>query len=296
MIKKISFIAVLVFLIILILHLTDLDDHIWYLVHDQNVSREVQNNSIWLPEYRADIIELQIPGIANNASGITYNRDRETLWIIVNQPTLLLEFDLQFNLLRRIDLKNFIDTEAIAYVRNGYFILSDERDQTIVLAQINDRTKQLDKKKLQHIVLNLHGYGNKGLEGIAVDYVTHTIYTVRERDPMKLIKISGFIENQNRINIENLNRIEVNNLYLDDLSGLHFDTKTNHLLILSDESKMLAEIDLEGNKVSYMDLEKGFNNLSRSIPQAEGVTLDDKGHLYIVSEPNLIYRFSKNIE
>ncbi len=83
---------------------------------------------------------------------------------------------------------------------------------------------------------------------------------------------------------------------MDDLSGLHFDVNTNHLLMLSDESKTLAEIDLKGNKVSYMDLEKGFNNLNRSIPQAEGVTLDDKGNLYIISEPNLLYRYQKGAE
>lgn len=293
MLNKLSIIIISIVLAIFILNLTDLDDDIWYLIHNQNTSKETKDNSVWLPEYQADIIELQIPGVAGNASGITFDRDRKTLWIIVNHPTYLVEIDLQFNLLRRVELKNFKDTEAITYVGNDFFLLTDERDQTITLAKITSQTTQLDKNSLQQIVLNLHGYGNKGLEGIAADYATNTIYTVRERDPMKLLKITGFIENNNRINIENYDQIEINDLYLDDLSGLHFDTNTAHLLFLSDESKLLAEIDLQGNKVSYMDLEKGFNNLNRSIPQAEGITLDDKGYLYIVSEPNLLYRFIK---
>lgn len=291
--KKLSFGAVLISAIIFITYLTDFDDHFWYFVQDLMVSNEVRNNSIWLPEFQADVTERKIPGVVDNASGMTYDHDRETLWIVVNKPTYLVEIDLRFNLLRRINLKNFKDTEAVAYVGDGYFIITDERDQTITLAKIDNQTSQLDKNMLQQLVLNFHGHGNKGLEGIAIDSDTNTIYTVRERDPMELIKITGFIENKNRINIENYDGISVNDLYLDDLSGLHYDINTKHLLILSDESKMLAEIDLDGNKVSYMDLEKGFNNLSRSIPQAEGVTLDDKGHLYIVSEPNFLYRFKK---
>jgi uncharacterized protein YjiK len=290
---KLSISAIFVALTILILNLTDIDDKIWYFIHDLTINKETEGNSIWLPKYQADIVELQIPGVADNASGITYDRDSETLWIIVNNPTYAVEIDLQFNLLRRIELKNFEDTEAITYIGNDLYLLADERDQTITLAKISNQTKQLDKNDLEQIVLDLHEYGNKGLEGIAVDYRTNTIFTVRERDPIKLIKVTGFIENNNRINIETFDQIEVKNLYVDDLSGLHFDINTDHLLLLSDESKLLAEMDLQGNKISYMDLEKGFNNLDRSIPQPEGITLDDKGHLYIVSEPNLLYRFKK---
>jgi hypothetical protein len=43
--------------------------------------------------------------------------------------------------------------------------------------------------------------------------------------------------------------------------------------------------------VSMMPLWRGWPGLKRSIPQAEGVTTDAQGALYIVSEPNLFYRF-----
>jgi uncharacterized protein YjiK len=38
---------------------------------------------------------------------------------------------------------------------------------------------------------------------------------------------------------------------------------------------------------------RGFHGLKQTVPQAEGVALDDDGTVYIVSEPNLFYVFKK---
>lgn len=57
---------------------------------------------------------------------------------------------------------------------------------------------------------------------------------------------------------------------------------------------MLLELDENGEQVSFMTLLGGFNGLNNRVPRAEGVAMDDQGTLYIVSEPDLFYRFKKH--
>ncbi len=64
--------------------------------------------------------------------------------------------------------------------------------------------------------------------------------------------------------------------------------------MLSADSHLLLELDEKGEQVSFMTLLGGFNGLKKTIPRAEGVTMDEAGTLYMVSEPNLFYRFEKN--
>ena len=78
-----------------------------------------------------------------------------------------------------------------------------------------------------------------------------------------------------------------------DLS-LHALERTGHLVLLSDESQLLIELGEKGQLVSSRFLLGGFAGLADSVPQAEGVTFDDRGNLYLASEPNLFYRFERH--
>jgi uncharacterized protein YjiK len=82
-------------------------------------------------------------------------------------------------------------------------------------------------------------------------------------------------------------------LFVRDLSSLQFDERSGHLLALSDESRLVLELNVEGKPISSLSLLGGRNGLKRSVPQGEGIAMDNQGVLYLVSEPNLFYRFKK---
>lgn len=82
-------------------------------------------------------------------------------------------------------------------------------------------------------------------------------------------------------------------LFVRDLSSLQYDERSGHLLALSDESFLVLELGIDGRPISSLSLLKGRHGLSKSVPQAEGIAMDDEGTLYLVSEPNLFYVFKQ---
>ena len=274
------------------IHGLDLDDRLAYQYQNWSTSEEIRSTSLWLPHYQIEREAVVLQGISDNLSGITYNPDTESLWVVINQPTQLIELDTELQPKRYITLTNFHDTEAVAYAGDGRFVIADERVQSVVIARVDENTLSLDKEQLPQLTLNTGGENNKGLEGLAINPADSTIFAVRERDPMEFFSITGLLDSSDNIRIDNPLSESLTSTYWNDLSGLHFDPETGNFLILSDEAKLLSSMNLAGDKISHMDLEAGFNGLTQDIPQAEGVTLDTHHNLYIVSEPNLIYRFS----
>ena len=54
-----------------------------------------------------------------------------------------------------------------------------------------------------------------------------------------------------------------------------------------------VRVALDGRLVSQLELTKSSAGLPADIPQAEGVATDEAGNLYIVSEPNMLYTFTR---
>ncbi|MCB1667124.1 MAG: SdiA-regulated domain-containing protein [Porticoccaceae bacterium] len=238
---------------------------------------------------------VHIQGVDKNASGITFNPDTETLFVVINSPEKLLELDRNGNVFRQIALVGFHDTEGVVYLGNQQFAIIEERRNTVVLININDDTSTIDRHSQRSLSLPPAGIGNnKGLEGLAADRVNNRLYIVNEKTPRQLLQIDGFIDNSLQLSVSEPWRLEDSAINGRDFAGLHFNNQKNSLLLLSEESRRVYEVDTTGNLIEEISLNKNSSGLTENIPQPEGITLDNQGSLFIISEPNLFYRFDRS--
>ena len=141
--------------------------------------------------------------------------------------------------------------------------------------------------------------GNKGFEGLAYDAKDQRLLVAKERDPVRIFEVLGFphVDESKPLALQvNTDPKRDARLFVRDLSSLDFDTATGHLLALSDESRLVIELNTEGKPISTLSLLRGQHGLQRSVPQGEGVATDDDGNLYLISEPNLFYMFRKQAD
>lgn len=254
-------------------------------------STAVRQESIWLPDYVVDIDAKPLPGMERDeASDLSFNPHTRTLFAVMGKHPFLSELDLDGNVLRKIPLEGWSNPEAVAVMEDGLIGIVDERRHDLVMVKVDATTTSLKRSDYQGFELGDAGEGNKGFEGLAWDAMRQRLLVGAERPPRLYAWNS---DGRSPLKGEK-QALPSDQLDLRNLSALAVDPRTGHLLALSADSSMLLELDEKGGQVSFMALLGGFNGLKAGIPRAEGVTMDDQGNLYFVSEPNLFYRFRKN--
>lgn len=267
----------------------------WFVVEEWQHGEQWRERSLWLGDYRA-VIEAKPIGEISDVSALTFDPDRNSLFSVTNKPAKVIEMSLQGDLLRTIDLQGFGDPEAIEYVAPGTYVIADEREQRLVKVRIDDATRVLDSADFQQLSLGIGRNGNKGFEGLAYDAANQRLLVAKERDPVRIFEVLGFphVDDSKPLALQvNTDPKRDARLFVRDLSSLDFDAATGHMLALSDESRLVIELNAEGRPISTLSLLRGQHGLERSVPQAEGVATDDAGNLYLISEPNLFYVFRK---
>jgi uncharacterized protein YjiK len=266
----------------------------WFSVQEWRHAAEWQGRSLWLPDYRVTVEAQVIDGLSDDVSALTYDPDRRSLFTVTNQRAELIELSLAGKILRRMPLTGFGDAEAVEYISPGIYVISDERAQRLFKVHVDENTRWLDAADSEQLSLGLGLNGNKGFEGLAYDSQGQRLFVAKERDPLRILEITGFPGNEQRLNLQVTDdQRRDRRLFVRDLSSLQFDERSGHLLALSDESRLVIELDLDGRPISTLSLLRGMHGLKRSVPQAEGLAMDEQGTLYLVSEPNLFYVFAK---
>lgn len=273
------------------------DDRLLFLWQEHKTSAQQQTDSIWLPGYRAVIQAKPLAGLEKDeTSGLSWSPLSNTLFTVTGRIPKLVELSLEGDVLREVELRGFSDPEGVEVLSDGRIAIIDERRAELTAFYLPLDAKFIDAQTLPSISLGAMG-GNKGFEGIAWDARNQRMLLAKERSPFGLFSLP-FPEANDDVEtpLQVLHELPSEQVFMRDFSSLAVDQRTGHLLVLSDESRMLLELDAQGNPVSFISLAVGFNGLTRSIKQAEGVAMDGQGTIYIVSEPNLFYVFKKTVQ
>ncbi|EBR1858411.1 hypothetical protein C3509_12275 [Salmonella enterica] len=246
-------------------------------------------SALALSSYKAVIQQKPVAGVESNLSGLTYSAEDRMLFAVINNPPELVWLTTEGQLVGRMPLQGIHDPESIAWSGGNQFQIGSEKDGAVYKTQVD-----IQRGTMQIIsMVKLEGYDkakNKGLEGTAWDAKNERLYAAKERKPIMIKEVEM---SKNGIIRALPSAITAS---VSDVSGLEYHAPTNSLLVLSDESKMILEVSSEWRVRDRLFLTAEWSGLRDDIPQPEGIAMDNENNLYIVSEPNLFYKFSCDIQ
>ncbi|PCR98355.1 DNA-binding protein [Pseudomonas fluorescens] len=266
------------------------DDRGLLWVRERFESPAERTASVWLPDYRVVIDAKLLPGMEKDeASDLSYDPQSKTLFSVMGKNPFLVELTLQGDVLRKMPLVGWINPEGVTVMGNGLLAIVDEREHMLSIVKVDANTRELKRDDFPKYDLGPSKNQNKAFEAITWDARNQRLLLGEERPPA----LFTWKSDGSQILTGDKQKLPNDELDIRNLSALAIDPRTGHTLVLSADSHLLLELDEKGEQVSFMTLLGGFNGLKQTIPRAEGVTMDEAGTLYMVSEPNLFYRFEK---
>jgi hypothetical protein len=148
------------------------------LARSRRSSPTPRRSRIDLGQYTLVGTYLLPPVEAEEASAITYNWDTDTLFVLGDEGDALVEVSKTGARLSATTLTGFADTEGLTYIGNGQFVLTEERLRDAYRLSYTaggtvDRAT-LPSKDLGSTI------GNTGIEGISYDSRDGSFVTVKE--------------------------------------------------------------------------------------------------------------------
>lgn len=237
-------------------------------------------------------------GMGLEASAVTYARDRNSLFVVGDEGLGVVEVSLTgqtigsmaFNWTGTGSTNN--DAEGLTYLGNGQLVVVDERPQIAYKFSYSaGGNVALNNQAKVAITGSTASVGNVGTEGISFDPRDGSFYSVKQDNSAQLRKstlnfATGFGTTSTTtlfsgasslFGLNSLSDVQT----LSSIDGLAASAAADNLLILSLDSKKLAEVSpFTGQVLSSFDLS---NVTAQAI---EGITVDHLGNIYLVAENN----------
>lgn len=271
-------------------------ERIWFKLEQRYGGDVARENALRLADYRVDI-EARVLGAESNVSALSFDPSRRSLVSVTNQDPHFLELSLDGELLRRIPCAvsriRRLSVHPARRLRGRRGASPTPGGDPCRRRHPGDRHRRSAQRP--EVLLGSANKRNKGFEGLAYDPLRERLFVAREKAPVGIIEVNGFFNDRGEALDLSVGGDPQRDrgLFLTDLSSLYYDKASDHLLVLSDESRVVIELDRAGDPLGSLTLRGGNHGLTDDVPQAEGLAMDDRGSLYVVSEPNLFYRFSR---
>lgn len=243
--------------------------------------------------------------LCQEASGVTYNWDTDTLFIVGDGSTAIVQVSKTGVLINTMTLAQgaspqgteFYDTEGITYIGNNQFVLTEERDRQLVkFTYVAGNT--LTRANTQTVKIGTFA-PNTGTEGLSYDPLTGGYIVLKEITPIGIFQTgvdfaagtatNGSPTTENSINLFDpalLNVTDVADVFaLSNIPALATNPLYPNLLVLSQESAKIVNVNRSGIISSTLSISSDLGNpLDLPNQQHEGLTMDRDYKLYVVSE------------
>ncbi|XHS79853.1 SdiA-regulated domain-containing protein [Burkholderiaceae bacterium UC74_6] len=244
--------------------------------------------------YALDRLNGTSGGISGlEASAVTYARDRNSLFFVGDEGTGVVEISLTGQTLGHMNFdwtstgSAKHDTESLTYLGNGQLVVGEERlYDAYKFSYVNGGSAKLVNAGVS---ISNDNVGNDGMEGLSYDPRNGGSFVAVKQDVPEDVKagtlsfgasLSGTANmstlfDPTKLGLSTLSDVAV----LSTVDAFAGTAVADHLLFLSLGSRMLVEADRNGNVISSFDL-------SNVVPHngIEGVTIDEKGTIYLVAE------------
>jgi uncharacterized protein YjiK len=237
--------------------------------------------------------------LAEEASGVTYNKDTDTLFVLGDGGTSITQVTKQGVLIDSMTLAQdatkpqgtyFYDPEGIAYIGGGKFVLVEERyRQFNEFTYVANTTLGGANPGAVRTVKLGTTIGNIGIEGLSYDPMTSGFVAVKESGPAGVFQTTvnfaaGTASNGSATTVDSTNLFDPvktglsahNDVFA--LSNITAATAADygHLMILSAPDGKIVKMDRAGNLIGTLTVGAAAQN--------EGMTMDSAGNIYVVSE------------